>query len=173
MSRSYVPIFALLCHRMAIKWEQTTQEVYRKRAAQGNMVGWTGYFASTTGFRRAQIAKKEDWDEFTKDTYLCTYDLGAWNIPGAKNLTFLEGYDVMPRHPRQVAEPTWSILGAFHTALQKRLIVDGMHRAFQTEKDWRDSEKVRGIDVIECLGPEVHLTFPWDFRPLLATFSSC
>lgn len=156
---------------MPIEWEQATEEVFRRRLAEGNMIGWTGVFANSTRFRQARVTTKDSWDEFTNETYLCTYRVGAWNTPGAENLSFLEGYRIIPRHPRRVPESGWRIITAFHTILRKRLIIDGMHRGFQTEKDFRESGAAREIDIVECYGPEVNATFPYDFQPLISRFN--
>lgn len=128
--------------------------------------------ASSTRFRQARVTTKDDWTEFTRDTYLCTYKGGAWDAPGAENLSFLEGYQSVPRHPRKISEPGWRIIATFHTILEKRLIVDGMHRGFQTEKDFRENGAAREIEIIECYGPEVNFTFPYDFQPLMSRFNS-
>jgi hypothetical protein len=155
---------------LPINWEPIVEEVYIRRLAEGNRIGWTGAFASSTRFRLTSITTKGDWDAFTSDTYLCTYEGGAWDTPGATNLTFIEGYLRIPRHPRKVLEPGWRIITAFHTAIGKRLIVDGMHRGFQTERNYREKGVARAIQIVECYGPEVNVTFPWDFRPLLSRF---
>lgn len=134
------------------------------------MIGWTEKFAPSTKFQRARISTREDWDDFVKDTYLASYKTGNWDILGSPNYSFLEGYRSIPRHPRNVSEPGWSMSTAFHPVLHKRLVLDGMHRGFQTQKDFSEGKIAREIEIVECYGPEVHVTFWPDFLNLIALF---
>ena len=107
---------------MTINWRESTIVAYMDRMNRGNMVGWRGTFSDAdTNFRLAIISKKEDWDEFTKNTYTCSYKTGSWNVLGSENYSFLEKFKLPFQPPKPEWEHDYSLLTAFHTSLQKRI----------------------------------------------------
>lgn len=142
------------------------------RMNRGNMVGWRGTFRdAVTDFRHATISTKEDWDEFTENTYTCSYKTGNWNVLGSENYLFLEKFKLPFESPKPEWERDYSMLTAFHTVIQKRLILDGMHRGFYLEKAYQEGGFARDIQVFEAIGPQVHVTFWYDFLNLVADSS--
>jgi len=133
------------------------------------MVGWLGTFKDTVvEFRHANLSTKQDWDEFTKPTYTASYRSGDWNVLGSQNIPFLEKANDPLLPFRQEWESDYSMLTAFHSLIEKRLILDGMNRGFWIEKAYREGRQAREVQIFEAKGAQVHVTFWPDFLNLIA-----
>ena len=70
--------------------------------------------------------------------------------------------------PKELKElPNTPILSAYHTLLDKRIIVDACHRSVALQSEVDRERPIPKVRIIECYGSQIHSIFPCDFCNLL------
>lgn len=73
------------------------------------------------------------------------------------------------RFNRLENEDNLKIISVYHTSINKRVIVDGFHRAAALETEIKNKERfaIPRVTIWECYGNLVHTIFPFEFSHLL------
>lgn len=158
---------------MTLNWAAATDADFLTPALRPHAVDvlWRGSFIDTSdSVRQAVINSRDDWAEFAKGTLVPQCRSGGWSILGSVNYTLSDRAKAPFDPPHSMDDMT--ILTAYHTSVEKRLIVDGMKRALLVEKLFQEGKEVPEVRIIERYGPQVHVTFWADFYNILLNAKS-
>lgn len=108
-----------------------------------------------------------------EDSYLPKYKNGkSWEDSTAYNFTLKEYTLQSDLEVKNKAKETLNksrqlqITSAYQSAIKKRLIVDGVHRAVALQLKVYKHENIPEIRLLECYGTDVSKSFPYDFGHL-------
>jgi len=110
-----------------------------------------------------------------ENSFLSRYKNGrSWNDPSAENFKVTEYCLIMPVEVRDRVDTImriakdFTITTAYHTTLDKRLIVDGVHRALGIESKIMQIGLFSIVNLIECYSNRIDENFEYDFKHLKA-----
>jgi hypothetical protein len=150
-----------------VKWKETTNDEF-VRSANGPentiRVWWSRNLADDTKTREYFIRSESEWNCLRmEDSYLPKYkDRKSWNDPYAHNFTLKEYTLQSSSEVKSYAEEALNkskqlqITSAYHTAIEKRLIVDGVNRAVALQLKVYNRENIPEIRLLECYGTKVN-----------------
>jgi hypothetical protein len=132
---------------------------------------WNGIFLGDVKARKGTIRSKELWKSTIENAFLPRYKDGKnWKDPTALNFTL---YEYCLQVPSEVEFKANNILGqisltsVYHTAVDKRLVVDGVHRSIGVQLKISKGEDLSEVRLIECYGTNVVERFESDFMHLI------
>jgi len=161
-----------------MEWNEISNSEFARSAfSQDNYIRviWSGFFGDGVRSRKCIIHSIEDWRSVIENAFLPRYKDGrCWEDPIARNFTLLEySLDVHPdvkskaneRLSRQANEI--NLTSVYHPTLDKRLIVDGVHRAIGLQLKINKNEQIPEVRLMECYGTNVAQMFEADFGHLI------
>lgn len=142
-----------------------SNEKFLKRAKRCvTIMGYNKFYETDTKCMRYKIQDGEEWNEFAVSSYLPWYKYHFSN-PKAKNYN-VRKYAI--QNPLKLKRrDNIIIMTAYHTLLNKRLIIDGCHRAVALDTlhiKTEDELWMPKIEIWECYGSQLHAIFPMDFQ---------
>ena len=77
-----------------------------------------------------------------------------------------------PRFNHLESEDSIKIVTAYHPSIDKRIIMDGFHRATALEIEIKNMRRefIPKVTIWECYGGLVHTMFPFEFSHLLTSY---
>jgi hypothetical protein len=160
-----------------LQWiEISNNEFMRSAMTQTNYIHvmWGGIFFGDVRARKGAVCSKEQWKSTVEKAFLSRYKDGkSWEDITAKNFTL---YEYSLQVPPEVAINANKILGqtkditltsVYHTVLDKRLLVDGIHRSIGLQLKINESEHIPEVRLIESYGTNVVEMFRPDFIHLI------
>jgi hypothetical protein len=125
--------------------------------------------------RECIISSSDDWIDFISDScYSLNCENGKnWTHVDGKKQTFLDWMttaniedDSTYTFEREKFLLDKVIITIFDTTKQKRLIVDGVHRASALTIASKKGLSIPDVKVVECYGDRIDVLFPCDAREL-------
>jgi len=156
-----------------LAWIEISNEFIKSATSQTNYVGviWSRTFLGDVRARKGVISSKELWKSMMGNAFLPWYkNEKSWKDRTAQNFTLYE-YSLLAPPSNKIFEQTREItlISVYHTTLNKRLMVDGVHRAvgLQMKLNESESEHIPEVRVLECYGKDVVEMFRCDFIHLI------
>jgi hypothetical protein len=161
-----------------VKWKEIANYEFTDSAnGPENMVRvlWSGNLADNTKARECFIRSECEWNSLRlEDSYLPKYKKGkSWSDSSAYNFTLKEytlqsDFEVKNKAKEALNKfRQLQIKSAYQSAIKKRLIVDGVHRAVALQLKVYNHENIPDIRLLECYGADVSKSFPCDFKHLV------
>jgi hypothetical protein len=162
-----------------LAWIEISNDVFMKSAtSQTNYVRvrWSRTFSGDVRARKGVIRSKELWRSMMENAFLPWYkNEKSWEDRTAQNFTLYEYSLLVPHEVKiranKILEQTREITltSVYHTTLDKRLVVDGVHRSIglQMKLNESESEHIPEVRVLECYGKDVVEMFRCDFIHLI------
>lgn len=128
---------------------------------------WLRCFHNTdTQTRRAIIRSKVQWTRFSQSCLLPWYKGGTdWSPPSAENYSLQEKAKESPSDLKKGQKML--IMTAYHSLIDRRIIVDGCKRAVALETAVNRGGNIPEVTVLESYGTQIHSIFPCDFNNLV------
>ena len=154
-----------------MKWKEIANDEFIHSASSVEntvRVLWSGNLVEDTKTREYIIRSKDEWTYLHMgDSYLPKYKDGkSWNNPTAKNYT-LDEYVLQSPEEVLIRFEGLQITSAYHTKIEQRLIVDGVHRAIALHRRVNSHEIIPEVRLLECYGKHVDKIVPYDFANLV------
>ena len=157
-----------------IIWKNVENHQYLSEATgEGKVtVIWLKGFSNTdTHSRETIINSNLQWRRLFNDSVLPWYYLGSsprgdWSKPKSLNYKLV---DYAFKHPKPLNRGVEELLiiTAYHSLLEKRLLVDGCKRAVALQTEVDQGRDIPTVRVLECYGTQLHAIFPCDFCNLI------
>ena len=159
-----------------LEWTEISNNDFMESAmSQVNYIRvmWSRVFLGDVRARKGTISSKEQWKLTMENAFLPRYKDGKnWEDPTSQNFTI---YEYSLQVPSEVEVKINNILrqteinltSVYHTALGKRLVVDGVHRSIGLQLKINASEHFPEVTLIECYGTDVVEMFKPDFMHLI------
>jgi hypothetical protein len=170
------------------KWAPLTAKAYVDETREATQVIWLGRIAalnqqkvafatdddlislfqiSRLGTRQWSIASYDAWESFSESCYLVRYKYGKqWQDEDAENYTLKEFACEKQKDPEFTREGEFThniIISAYDTQRDKRVIIDGIHRATILTVECEKRLRIPKATIYECYGDAVDRIFPCDF----------
>jgi hypothetical protein len=158
---------------MVMKWVKRKAEDFGMKRVR--VIHLEEFFSTDTKVRSAFIRSVGDWNKFSETLSLVWYgSIAGWSNPKAMNLTVKNCMELIKsgmmviNSVEFVPDRPIVIRTAYHTLLDKRLVVDGTHTTVQLQILAETKGRIPEVLVIECYGTQVHAIFPCDFCNMIA-----
>jgi hypothetical protein len=161
-----------------VRWKEIANDefVHSANSVENKVrVLWSRNLIEDTKTREYTIKSKDDWNYLHMgNSYLPKYKQGkSWNDPTSQNYTLYEYTLQAPSNIRNYAEEVLKrserlqITSAYHSKIEQRLIVDGVHRAVALQLKINSHENISEVRLLECYGIHVDKSFPSDLANLV------
>jgi hypothetical protein len=149
-----------------LKWVEAPRNHFIEQSQNVLVIWQRSFYCTDTKVREVDVESNLDWGLFSANCLLPWYknDLD-WSNPNAENFSLREYARLFPKELKDV--PNAPILSAYHGLLDKRIIVDGFHRAVALQSEIDRKGRIPKVRIIECYGSQIHSIFPCDFCNLL------
>jgi hypothetical protein len=148
-----------------IIWSEVPNERILAEWKKATVMKMGDFVCTDTKTREAIIDSNDKWKEFARECYLVWFDGGQWSTPNKLNWGVTEYASKNPSPLSQSVDLL--ILSAYHTLLEKRVIIDGCHRAVALATMVQNGQSIPTARVLECYGTQIHAILPADFCNLV------
>ncbi|MGA9845255.1 MAG: hypothetical protein WBQ25_23380 [Nitrososphaeraceae archaeon] len=169
----------ILLEMIHISWEDMNEDEFIASAKGQNFIRvlWNDDFRKGTSFRKCILTNNLQWNYIMLNSFLPRYKYGLdWNDPLAENFKVQEYHLVMPAEVRSHLDTVmrnakdFTVTTAYHKTLDKRLVIDGVHRALGIESKSISNDLFPAVTIIECYSNKIDENFEFDFRHLKRTY---
>ena len=152
-----------------IDWHNGLSSDFLNHGSDIRTVWLRGFYCTDTKVRTAVLKDKSQWREYASEVLLPWYKDGLdWSHPEAKNYQLSEfANEHATDNQFSLRNEQLRVLSVYHNLLNRRLLVDGCHRAVAIEIAVKREIEVREVEVVEAYGSQIHAIFPCDFANLL------
>jgi hypothetical protein len=149
-----------------LKWVEAPRHHFIEQSPNV-LVCWQHSFNCTdTQVHQVDVESNSDWELFSENCLLPWYKNGReWSYPNAENFSLREYAQLFPKELKEL--PNTPILSAYHTLLNKRIIVDACHRSVAIQSAVDKKGQIPTVRIIECYGSQIHSIFSCDFCNLV------
>ena len=171
------------------KWAPLTAKTYIDETRKATQVIWLGRIGvlnqkyvvqlatdddlisllkiSGLGTRQCSIATYDAWDGFSESCYLVRYKYNKqWQHEEAENYTLKEFALEKQNESEFIRNREFShniIITGYDTQRDKRVIIDGLHRAVILTNECEKQLRIPNAMIYECYGAKIDRIFPCDF----------
>ena len=149
-----------------IEWVLVDTDEFLKLQQRIEVIWFADFAHTETSVRQVLIKSNLQWKSFSRSCLLPWYkDNKDWSYPDSEHYTLVERAKLQPIKLRE--DKDLLIRTAYHTLINKRLIVDGCKRAVALETESNKGREIPEVRVLKCYGPQIHSIFPMDFTNLI------
>ena len=178
-----------MADRFQGQWDPLGEQTYIDETRKATQVIWLGRIAvlnqqyvvqlatdddlisllkiSGLGTRQCSIGSYDAWESFSESCYLVRYKNGKqWQHEDAENYTLKEFASEKQNDPEFARKGEFThkiIISAYDTQRDKRVIIDGVHRATILTNECEKRLRIPNATIYECYGGTVDRIFPCDF----------